>query len=106
MLAKGSKRVVTWNVKGLNTPEKRSMVLLDLHRQKADIAFLQVTHFRADSIPKLSNRNHLTAYHSCNTESKSKGVSILNGKRVPWTWKATRPDAEGRLLFVKGLIGS
>lgn len=106
MAAEGSSRVISWNMKGLNTPEKRSFTLLELHRLRGDIGFLQETHFKADSGPKLHNHKYLTAYNLCAEDSKTKGVSILIGKRVPWTWKATWSDQEGRLFFVKGLIGS
>ncbi|CAI9602475.1 unnamed protein product [Staurois parvus] len=44
---------------------------------RADVLFLQETHFRADHIPKFSNANYPTVYHSVNTEVKAKGVSIL-----------------------------
>lgn len=37
--------VYSLNVKGLNVPEKRSKLFLLLRKAKADIVFLQETHF-------------------------------------------------------------
>lgn len=45
--------VLSYNIKGLNTPEKRSLVLQEVKKLKADIVFLLEIHFRADSIPRL-----------------------------------------------------
>ena len=36
----------SWNVKGLNSPVKRSKILTHLKNLKADIIFLQETHLR------------------------------------------------------------
>lgn len=65
------------NARGLNTPEKRSQLLLLLQKTKAQIVFLQETHFRSDNIPKLHNSFYPTVYHASNTGSKTKGVTIL-----------------------------
>lgn len=46
-------RVLSLNAKGLNTPEKRKMLLHDLKASKTDIAFIQETHFRANKVPVL-----------------------------------------------------
>ncbi|CAI9582318.1 unnamed protein product [Staurois parvus] len=49
-----SLNVLSINVKGLNTPGKRSLLLSHLFKQRADIVFLQETHFRHDAILKLT----------------------------------------------------
>lgn len=36
--------ILTWNVQGLRSPQKRSKILRHLHTLKVDIAFLQETH--------------------------------------------------------------
>lgn len=97
--------MISLNTKGLNIPEKRCMLLQDLRRLKADIALLQETHFRGDKLPILRNRTFLLAYHSTNSEAKSKGVSILISSKVPWTCLDTAVDPAGRFLFLKGKIG-
>lgn len=44
-------------------------------------------------------------YHSCNTDSKTKGVSILIEGSIPWQVIEQWAGADGRMLFVKGKIG-
>lgn len=97
--------VISLNIKGLNIPEKRRMLLQDLYRHKADIALLRETHFRGDKLPILRNRTFPLAYHATNPEAKSKGVSILISSKVPWTCLDTVVDPAGRFLFLKGRIG-
>lgn len=96
--------IISLNAKGLNTPEKRRMLLHDRRRMRADIVLLQETHFRENSLPLLKNRYFPTVYHSQYTEAKSKGVSILVSARVPWTLIDVQMDKEGRFLFLKGVI--
>lgn len=70
-------RLDSFNVKVLNTPEKRSMVLSNLKQMKAHLYFLQEIHLRADRIPRLHDRFFPMVQHGCSPDSKSKGVSIL-----------------------------
>lgn len=95
-------KLISLNVKGLNTPEKRSQLLLSMQRNKADIMFLQETHFHTDSTPKLRNHYFPTAYHSTNLLSKSKGVSILLAKHCPFQLIDTMTDEKGIFIFLKG----
>lgn len=97
--------IYTLNTKGLNVPEKRRMLLNDLKRSKADVAFIQETHFKTGAPMCLKNRYFPTTYHATNPSAKSKGVSILISGNVPWTCRDTRIDTEGRYVFLKGLIG-
>uniref|UniRef100_A0A8C5MTU0 Reverse transcriptase domain-containing protein n=1 Tax=Leptobrachium leishanense TaxID=445787 RepID=A0A8C5MTU0_9ANUR len=92
------------NVRGLNIPEKRSRLLRDLHSSKIAVAFLQETHFRADSVPKLGNSNFPVRFFSNYSVSKSRGVAILFSKDIPFKIEATEMDEGGRFLFVKGTI--
>lgn len=41
-------RIVSWNVKGLRSPQKRAMVLKHLRKLGADIAILQETHLKKE----------------------------------------------------------
>lgn len=100
-----SERVVSWNVNGLNTPDKRSIVLREVYRLRAGICFIQETHFRKDAIPRFQAQRYPQVYHSCSSESKSKVVSILIGQKVPWTTKDVWVDVEGRMLFIKDTLG-
>lgn len=97
--------IISLNAKGLNTPEKRRMLLHDMRRARADIVLLQETHFRENSLPLLKNRHYPMVFHSNYTEAKSRGVSILISSRVPWKLIDSQTDREGRFLFLKGQIG-
>lgn len=102
--AMGLLKVTSLNVRGPNVPEKRSQLLTDLRKGKTQIAFLQETHFHGDRIPKLTNGAFPTAYHSISPISKSKGVSILEAKLVPWMFEVQRVDPQGRFLLLRGRV--
>lgn len=97
--------MMSLNAKGLNTPEKRRMLLDDLKRSHADIAFIQETHFKNDKLPILRNRLYPVTYHSTNLTAKSRGVSILISSKIPWKCQSYTSDPEGRYVFLKGLMG-
>ncbi|KAM9316870.1 uncharacterized protein PAF06_007965 [Gastrophryne carolinensis] len=52
----GAFRTVSLNVKGLNSPEKRTILLQEMRRQRAKIIFLQETHFKKSAAPRLGSR--------------------------------------------------
>lgn len=97
-------KIVSLNVQGLNTPEKRSKLLLTMHRLKANVIFLQETHFRSNNTPKLSNAQYPTVLHATNPLHKTKGVSILIAKNCPFQIKDSLIDTDGRYLFIKGSL--
>lgn len=41
-----SVRLLSWNIKGMGSPIKRSRIFAHLKRLKADLVFLQETHMR------------------------------------------------------------
>uniref|UniRef100_A0A8C5QX73 exodeoxyribonuclease III n=1 Tax=Leptobrachium leishanense TaxID=445787 RepID=A0A8C5QX73_9ANUR len=90
--------------KGLNIPEKRSAALTDFRKHKASIVFVQETHFRVGSRPRLTDSNFPTGLFSDTPGSKSKGTAILFHKSVPYQEKATLTDENGRYVFTKGQI--
>lgn len=101
---KSNTEIISLNSRGLNLPEKRSQVLLSLHRNKADIVFLQETHFKTNSVPKLSNQRFPIALHATNHAAKTKGVSILIAKQCQFQITDTYIDGEARFIFVKGTL--
>lgn len=97
--------MLSLNAKELNVPEKRRMLLQDLHCLKTNLTVVQETYFRDDKLPLLKNRFFPMAYHSTNLTAKSWGVSVLISSNVPWTCLDTVTDSEGCFLFLKGMIG-
>lgn len=97
-------KLLSINIRGLNTPEKRSHLLHSLKQAKIHIALIQETHFRTDSTPKLHNSHFPMTFHATNSEAKSKGVSILFAKHCPFQVTDVQRDPLGRFLFIKGNI--
>ena len=58
--------VLSLNAKGLNTPEKRRVLMEDLQRLGVDVAYIQETHFREDKTPILKTRIYPIVYHATN----------------------------------------
>lgn len=102
--AKSTTKITSLNAHSLNIPEKRSQLHLSKCNCKADIIFLQETHFKVDSTPKLSNIHIPTSLHAANQASKSKVVSILFVKHCLFQVTDTYLDEEGCYIFVKGSL--
>lgn len=92
-------------MKGLNSPEKCTSLLVELGRLKSQIIFLQETHFRKDKIPRLGNRRFPIVYHSASQTSKTSGVAIVHAKQILWKESKIITDDAGRLLIIKGFLG-
>lgn len=99
-----SAKLVSLNVRGLNTPERRSQALLSTCKLRADIVLLQEIHFKTDSVPKLSNSYYPSATHATYRGTKTKGVSILIAKHCPFQISDSLSDVDGRFLFIKGSL--
>ncbi|KAM9296668.1 coiled-coil domain-containing protein 40 [Gastrophryne carolinensis] len=99
-------KVVSLNVRGLNSPEKRVILRQELRRQKVKIAFVQETHFKKTAIPRLANRDFTQVYTSCTDEGKKKkGVTILLARDLQFTTQEEWSDEWGRVVLIKGLMG-
>lgn len=91
-----SLKVYSLNAKGLNIPEKHISVLAEAHRHRAQVIFLQETHFKLGSAPRLSNSRFLEVYHATYAASKTKGVSILIEKSHAFCLADRVVDPQGR----------
>ena len=94
---------VSWNVKSLNHPLKRSKVFAHLKQLKADVTFLQETHLRATDYFRLRGRGVGHVFHSSFC-SKARGVAILISNNVPFTVSKVETDSAGRYVIVVGLL--
>uniref|UniRef100_A0A3Q3W9E8 Endonuclease/exonuclease/phosphatase domain-containing protein n=1 Tax=Mola mola TaxID=94237 RepID=A0A3Q3W9E8_MOLML len=74
---------VSWNIKGLGSPVKRSRVFAHLKRLKSDLVFLQETHIRNKDQVRLKCPWVAEVFHS-NFNSKARGVDILVCKSVQY----------------------
>uniref|UniRef100_A0A3B1JFC8 Reverse transcriptase domain-containing protein n=1 Tax=Astyanax mexicanus TaxID=7994 RepID=A0A3B1JFC8_ASTMX len=96
-------KIVTWNVRGLNSVLKRSKVFSHLNSLHADIMFLQETHIKHSDAHKLRCKWIGQMYHSTFL-TKARGVSILIRKNIPFEHLLTKKDPNGRYLIVTGTI--
>lgn len=89
-------------VKGLNTPEKPTLVLHDLFTQKTQIDFLKETHSRTDHIPKLLIP---MVFHETNAHAKMKGIEIFFfSKHTPFQILDQLMDEDGLLTISERYI--
>lgn len=96
-------RFVSWNVKGLNGPVKRSKVFSHLKSLKADILFLQETHLRVKDHIRLRKAWISQVYHSRH-DGSSKGVAILINKKIQFTPTEVTTDTHGRFVIICGSL--
>uniref|UniRef100_H3ALZ8 Endonuclease/exonuclease/phosphatase domain-containing protein n=1 Tax=Latimeria chalumnae TaxID=7897 RepID=H3ALZ8_LATCH len=92
-------KIITWNVKCINGPLKRYRVLSQLADLKCNIALLQETHLNDTEAAKLNKRVYSSTF-----DSKSRGISILIGKQVPWVHHEAISDKEGRYVVIRGFL--
>lgn len=90
--------VMSFNVRGLNSPFKRSKVLDFLHRKNADIALLQETHLKPNDTLRLQNRRYKMVAASSDGSS-AKGVAVLMRRNLTINIIKVNSDASGRLAF-------
>lgn len=98
-----STKFVSWNVRGLNHPVKRSKVFSHLNKLKAEVIFLQETHLCTKDIPKLKRGPISQIYHS-DLNSKFRGAAILIGKNVQFVSNRVIGDKNGRFVIVLGKL--
>uniref|UniRef100_A0A3Q3BNZ9 Reverse transcriptase domain-containing protein n=1 Tax=Kryptolebias marmoratus TaxID=37003 RepID=A0A3Q3BNZ9_KRYMA len=98
-------KLVTFNVKGLNSPIKRKRVYTYLKKLKPDIVYLQETHL-SDREHKKLKREWVGQVFFSSFSSKSRGTTILIHKNVPFTATKTISDPSGRYIMVQGQMYS
>lgn len=92
-------KIITWNVQGLRTPNKRMRVLRHLKRLKADIALLQETHLENKNFFRLK-KLWVEEIHGSAAKGKKGGVSTLIHKCCPYTTHLIDKDEEGIRVMI------
>lgn len=70
-----------------------------MKKLKADIVFIQETHFQSNNVPKLTNQYFPTTYHATNNAAKTKG---LYSDCLSINITEVLDDKEGVFIFPKG----
>lgn len=90
--------ILSFNVRGLNSPYKRSKVLDFLRRKKIDVALLQETHLKPNDISRVQNRFYRPVVASTDG-TRTKGTMILIRCGANVTIEKTGSDKKGRFSF-------
>ena len=88
------------NVQGLRDKLKRARLKEYLSQQKADIAFLQETHFSSDMQSVLKDEFQDWTIYNSYGDSKSKGCAILIKKQFQCQVINTHSSDAGRYIFM------
>ena len=70
-------RLFTWNVRGLNAPNKQRLLKHCLNSLKSDIILIQETKLSTKEINKLSRKLGIWQIDGVTTNTASRGLAIL-----------------------------
>ena len=104
MEAKTDFNVISLNVRGLRSLNKRRGIFLWLTKQKADIVFLQETYstFQDENFWKTQWKGRMLFSHG---SSHSKGALILVRQGLDFEQKTIECDSNsGRFIFLEALV--
>lgn len=98
-------KLVSWNVRGINSPIKKAKILSHLKKLNADICLLQEAHLTDSEHKKLQTSQFAQIVFS-SYSSKKRGVAILIRKNKPIIIKNTITDIEGRYIIINVTINN
>lgn len=98
-----SVKFLSWNVKGMNNPVKRSRVFSHLKKLRADVIYLQESHLRNKDHVRLRHPGFHQVFHS-DFNNKARGVAILISKRINFSTTDVISDKNGRYLIITGVL--
>ena len=95
--------LLSLNVRGIRTFEKRKALFLWLSKNKADIAFLQETYSLSDveNLWKTQWKGDLYFAHG---SEHCRGVLILAKERLNFELKSCTHDKQGRYIILRGNV--
>ena len=99
----GHIRFLSWNIRGIHNPVKRSRVFAHMKTLGSDVIFLQETHLRSSECSKLK-RAWIGQLFCSKNEDRVRGTAILIRKGIPFTPSQTVCDSRGRYVIVTGKL--
>lgn len=96
--------VLSWNVRGLNSAIKRSLVLKYIQQHNPKICILQETHLVGAKIMGLKKAWVCAHYHATYS-NYARGVSVLVHRSLAFQLITVKTDPGGRYVIVHALIG-
>lgn len=98
--------IISVNVRGLNTPEKRKKIYSWLKESNTDIVLLQETHY-IEKNENLYNYNWKgDSFHAFSDSAFSKGVSVLFNDKIKTNIMNVRKSIDGRRILINIEIDS
>lgn len=94
-----SLKIISWNVRGFRTQEKRIKIMNHLTKLRADICFLQETHVTEKELSNIKLIQFEQIFSST-YNSRQRGVSILINKNIPFVHNSTVTDPDGRFIII------
>uniref|UniRef100_A0A3B4EWU5 exodeoxyribonuclease III n=1 Tax=Pundamilia nyererei TaxID=303518 RepID=A0A3B4EWU5_9CICH len=101
---RNSHYITSYNVKGLQSPIKRKIILGQLKSFNCHIAFLQETHLSDVEHDKLKRSWAQQVFYSSHKSGRKRGVAILVHRQINFTPLTTYRDPHGRYILVNGSI--
>uniref|UniRef100_A0A8C5QIU9 Reverse transcriptase domain-containing protein n=1 Tax=Leptobrachium leishanense TaxID=445787 RepID=A0A8C5QIU9_9ANUR len=101
--ARARLKVISHNVKGLLSPNKRRGATRYYRKLRADVVLLQETHFTRARVPGYWGEGYTAHYHSAGSTRKT-GVSILMRGSLHFHLTQQESAMDGRYLRVSGTI--
>uniref|UniRef100_A0A803JF65 Endonuclease/exonuclease/phosphatase domain-containing protein n=1 Tax=Xenopus tropicalis TaxID=8364 RepID=A0A803JF65_XENTR len=94
--------IISWNIRGLNSKFKRSLLFSYLKKYTPSMVLLQETHLMGQKVLSLKKPWVGWAYHATFT-SHSRGVTILIRKNTPFELINLITDHYGRFIILARL---
>lgn len=96
--------IISWNVQGLNSAIKRSLIFKYLQKYNPHICVLQETHLIGIRILGLRRRAWVGAHYHVTYSNYARGVSILIRRSLPLQILDVQTDPGGRFVIIHALI--
>lgn len=94
-------KLLSYNVKGLNSIKKRWMALKEFRASGADVILVQETQFRAGGSLKFASRHFPVSFLASDPSGRA-GGAILVKRSCPLQIKSTHLDPHGRYIILEG----
>ena len=93
-------KLMSFNVKVLNSPHKRKALWTDAIKFGSDVVCIQESHFAKDKTPTFKHHNFPHIFLSSNERKKKKGVAIAIKDTVSFQQIDLKTDTQGRYIIL------
>lgn len=94
--------MVSLNINGMNSPNKRGKVLTKFRKEEMQVIFIQETHLSSQEHETLKRYGYSNIFYSSFQRSHRGGVAILIRNSAKFEIIKEIYDREGRYVVVKG----